>query len=197
MSKIVKVEKNLGDFLTRYDDNKYVAMKNDDDDFQNILIANECDDFFSRQSAIRVEDMDSINSVFPNFSVELLPAADVPSHDPYHEEMAENQNMSSILNAGDGIYRVMSNSQEMNSFPSSVPSQGTHQWLAIAIHTGEPSILGIKWNGYSLTSEDIAEAQSVNLGNGDIIFWFKYDAGNNVIIMEKGGRSATLTFLVD
>lgn len=195
MSKIVKVEKNFGDFLVRYDDDKYIGIKNDKG-FKDILVVNDGDDFFARQAGVSVEDLKSNKQVFPNFSVELLAAGSVPQHDPYHEQMAENQNKCTLTKVEDGVYRLTANGS-LNSFPSSAMGQGTHEWVAVAIHTGEPTILGLKWNGYSLTSDDIAEARSVGLGDGDIILWLKYDAGNKTSTLTKGDNTTSLSFLIN
>lgn len=195
MSKIVKVEKNFGDFLVRYNDNKYIGIK-DENNFKDILVVNEGDDFFARQAGISIEDLKSNSQVFSNFSIELLTADLVPQSDPYHEQMRENQNKCALTKVEDGVYRLVANGS-LNSFPSSAMGQGTHEWVAIAIHTGEPTILGLKWNGYSLTSDDITEAHSVGLGDGDIILWVKYDAGNKTSTLTKGNDTTSLSFLVN
>lgn len=195
MSKIVKVEKNFGDFLVRYNDDKYIGIK-DENNFKDILVVNEGDDFFIRQAGISVEDLKSNSQVFSNFSIELLAADSVPQSDPYHEQMVENQNKCTLTKVEDGVYRLVANGS-LNSFPSSAMGQGAHEWVAIAIHTGEPTILGLKWNGYSLSSEDIAEAHSVGLGDGDIILWVKYDAGNRTSTLTKGNDTTSLSFLVN
>lgn len=61
----------------------------------------------------------------------------------------------------------------LNEWASSVPSQGTHKWLALDIDTGTDDITKIKYNGEALTSVDVAEAAQWGLGAGHIILWLK------------------------
>lgn len=42
--------------------------------------------------------------------------------------------------------------------------------------TNLDTIVGATWNGSALTADDVAEATSVGLGAGHIIFWVKAEA---------------------
>lgn len=61
----------------------------------------------------------------------------------------------------------------MNSFTSTNAAQGSGKWIGIDIGTNLSSIEGAKWNGSALTADDVAEAASVGLGAGHIVFWGK------------------------
>ena len=63
----------------------------------------------------------------------------------------------------------------MNSFASTNPSQGTAKWIGLDLATNVSSITELKWNGSQLTEDDVAEAASVGLGAGHIVFWTKAD----------------------
>ena len=87
---------------------------------------------------------------------------------------------------------------DLIAFPSSVPAQGTHKWLAIDIATNLPSIVGATWNGSALTQADEDEAASVGLGKGHIIYWTKCDViaetPATVTIGKEGMEDIVLTF---
>lgn len=63
----------------------------------------------------------------------------------------------------------------MNSFASTNPNQGTAKWIGLDLATNLDSITALKWNGSQLTEDDVAEAASVGLGAGHIVFWTKAD----------------------
>ena len=64
----------------------------------------------------------------------------------------------------------------MNEFASTNPAQGSAKWIGLDLDTGLDTIVGATWNGYTLTEDDVAEAASVGLGAGHIIFWAKAEA---------------------
>ncbi len=71
---------------------------------------------------------------------------------------------------------ISGNLETLNSFASTNPSQGTAKWVGLDLGTNLDSITSLKWNGYQLTEDDVAEAASVGLGAGHIVFWAKADA---------------------
>ena len=64
----------------------------------------------------------------------------------------------------------------MNSFASTNPSQGSAKWVGIDLGTNVSDITKLTWNGSALTADDVAEAASVGLGDGHIIFWARADS---------------------
>lgn len=52
---------------------------------------------------------------------------------------------------------------------------GVHKWLGIGINAGISPITGLKYNGASLTAEDVSEASSVSLGAGYFVRWVAAD----------------------
>ena len=61
----------------------------------------------------------------------------------------------------------------LNSFASTNPNQGTAKWIGLDLGTNVDDITKLTWNGSPLGAEDVAEAASVGLGAGHIIFWAK------------------------
>lgn len=87
--------------------------------------------------------------------------------------------------------------EALNSFASTDANQGTGKWIGIDINTGLDTIEGAKWDSYTLTAADVAEAASVGLGAGHIIFWAKAENlkanPRTVTISKTGSTSVTIT----
>lgn len=84
----------------------------------------------------------------------------------------------------------------MNSFASTNAAQGSGKWIGLDLGTNLSSIEGATWNGSALTADDVAEAASVGLGAGHIVFWGKAAnlmAGKTVTISAEGYESAEIT----
>ena len=64
----------------------------------------------------------------------------------------------------------------LNTFASTNPNQGSAKWVGIDLGTNLSTIEGATWNGSTLTADDVAEAASVGLGAGHIIFWGRADS---------------------
>ena len=97
----------------------------------------------------------------------------------------------------DGNNIVISGSLDaLNSFASTNPSQGTAKWIGLDLGTNLSSIEGATWNGSALSADDVAEATSVGLGAGHIVFWAKADqivsAPREITIGAEGYESATI-----
>ena len=69
---------------------------------------------------------------------------------------------------------------------------GIHKWLGIGISAGISPITGLKYNGGTLTAEDVSEATTCGLSAGYFVRWVAADlvlAGNN---SEKSTDTFTL-----
>lgn len=83
----------------------------------------------------------------------------------------------------------------MNSFASTNAAQGSGKWVGLDIGTNLNSIEGAKWNGSALTADDVAEAASVGLGAGHIVFWGKAAnllTGKQITIGAEGYEDAVV-----
>ena len=59
---------------------------------------------------------------------------------------------------------------------------GVHKWMGIGVSAGISPITGLKYNGSSLTAEDVSEATTCGLSAGYFVRWVAADlvlAGNN------------------
>ena len=76
----------------------------------------------------------------------------------------------------------------LRSFASTNPNQTPGEWVAIDIDTGLDTIVGAQWgDSYILNEDDVAEAASVGLGAGHIIYWVKANECANI------SKTATIT----
>ena len=84
----------------------------------------------------------------------------------------------------------------LNSFASTNASQGSAKWIGLDLGTNLSSIEGATWNGSALSADDVAEAASVGLGTGHIVFWAKADqivsTPREITIGAEGYESATI-----
>jgi len=91
------------------------------------------------------------------------------------EDMTVNQSKVESITIVNNVITVTVPVDELVSYASSNPTQGTHKWGAILITTGLPEITAVKYNGSQLTSADAAEAAAVGGQAGDIVMWLKCD----------------------
>lgn len=145
--------------------------------------------------AIENENEEENTDPFLNLFVRKLEPNDNLSEDiNFNQENIE----VSVLPNSNVIY--LTSHEELRTFDSNNPNQGAGKWVGLDIDTNLESIIGIMWNGSPLTEEDVIEAQSVNLGNGHIIFWIKAETisdGNSRIISLKLNDYKTTIFKVE
>lgn len=112
------------------------------------------------------------------------------------EQSQANQDAVTVSQSGNDI--VISGSlSALNSFASTNPGQGSAKWVGIDLGTNLSSIEGATWNGSALTADDVAEAASVGLGAGHIIFWGRADSlaltPKTITIGKDGYEDAVIT----
>ena len=84
-----------------------------------------------------------------------------------------NQNAVIVSQEGN-VITIIGNIDDLKSFASTNPSQGSGKWIGLDLNTGLETIVGATWgDNYTLTQDDVDEAASVGLGAGHIIFWTK------------------------
>lgn len=69
---------------------------------------------------------------------------------------------------------------------------GNHKWLGIGVSVGINPITGLKYNGSSITDEDVTEATSVGLSAGYFVRWVAADLVLAGINSRKSKDSFTL-----
>ncbi len=90
-----------------------------------------------------------------------------------------NQDAVTISQSGNNIV-IRGDLSQLNSFNSTDPNQGSGKWIGVDLDTNLDTIVGAKWNGYTLAQADADEAASVGLGAGQIIFWVKAESISSV-----------------
>jgi hypothetical protein len=116
------------------------------------------------------------------------------------EDMTANQSKVESVAIEDNVITVTAPVDELISYASSNPAQGTHKWVAILITTGLPAITTVKYNGSQLTSADANEAAAVGGQAGDIVMWLKCDEIVNTpksfTLWSSGYPEATFTVVI-
>jgi len=116
------------------------------------------------------------------------------------EDMTANQSKVESIAIEDNVITVTAPVDELKSYASSNPAQGTHKWVAILITTGLPAITTVKYNGSQLTAADATEATTVGGSAGDIVMWLKCDEIVNTpkvfTLWASGYPEATFTVVI-
>lgn len=194
MSKIVTMTRNLGEYLPRYDGVKFQKTGNKTVQTATIVVPDKRGELIKRVGKYSVEENKKPNEVVTTFVATILPSADV-FHDDNYDLSAANQTATTIEKVNDNTYKIKAKSEDLNAFPSTNPAQGTHKWIGIVIDTGESTIVGLKFNGKTLTEDDAEEAAEVKQAAGHIIYWYKYDLGKSVITINKGDNTSAISFI--
>lgn len=115
------------------------------------------------------------------------------------EKSQFNQDHLVVLTTGNKV--ITTSTQELEVFQSTNPQQGSGKWIGFDIDTGLDSIIGVKWNGFNLTEDDVAEAASVGLGAGHIVFWAKANeiqiTPKQILLMAEGYKTTKFTVCYD
>lgn len=120
---------------------------------------------------------------------------------PTEEDLVFNHSKVSEVEIEDNEISITCAINELRSFASSDPTQGTHKWIGLAIATGEGSILGIKYNGtYDFAQADVDEATSVGCPAGSFVLYIKADEVINeaktITLNKKGFEKAGIVIRV-
>lgn len=87
-----------------------------------------------------------------------------------------NQDAVTVSQSGN-VITISGSLDDLRSFASTDPNQGSGKWIGLDLNTGLDTIVGAKWgDSYTMTQADVDEAASVGLGAGHIIFWVKAEA---------------------
>lgn len=116
--------------------------------------------------------------------------------DVNEEDSQFNQDHVAFVVPEGGNKLYIYSTEELRSFASTNESQGSGQWVGIDINTGLDTIVGTAWgnNGYILNEDDVAEAASVGLGAGHIIYWVKADVAalaSQIVRITAPGKDET------
>lgn len=113
--------------------------------------------------------------------------------DENEEKSQANQDAIDVTTSGETI--TITVNEELNSFPSTNPAQGTGEWVGLVIDTGESDITNVTYNGSALTQDDVDEAASVGVGAGSFVLWLKADSTfpKTIVLGTEGKADTTIT----
>ena len=107
-------------------------------------------------------------------------------------EFNNNQSKVSIaINKLTSTITVTGDINNLQTYASSNPDQGSHKWVGVGIKTGFDSVEGISVNG-SVLDKSYDETAKVNgLSSGSFVFWFKADTDGSgrTLSLSKDGVS--------
>ena len=135
--------------------------------------------------------------------VSILPVEQLPKDPEWLENASENgvggakgiynQEHVQIVQTGNTIKIYLKDTEDLKSFASTNPEQGTHEWIALDIDTGADHVINnVTWQGYALEEEN-----ELGVADGHIVYWFKADeASVTRTIQVSGQEEVSLTFRV-
>lgn len=193
---IVKMNRSEGDVLTRMK-SSYVDLYTKDKDFMTVLVSGQEALFYERfGNSYTVQESLEPSSVVTALALSVVPASSIPAGS-IHDSAVINQEAATLTKVDDSNYKIEADFSNLVKYMSTNPSQPTpHAWLAVAIATGESSIIGMSWGNYSLTDADVSEAAAFGMGAGSIILWLKLDMGTRTCLLGKDGKFTTFTIEV-
>ncbi|MCE5235799.1 MAG: InlB B-repeat-containing protein, partial [Eubacteriales bacterium] len=123
-----------------------------------------------------VDEMPSMN-----VSVAKLDPAGLNKEWSHYEGAAWNlENVEVSHDKDTNIVTITGPLAELKAYESDDPHQaieyGEQSWIALAVDTGEESIIGVSYGTYELKEDDVAEAATVGLGDGWFVLWVRAEA---------------------
>jgi len=143
-----------------------------------------------------------VTPVIPDYSIngsKAGSAAAVPaSMDADRTACQENQGKASVSISGNEMtVSIEDGVDNLNTWASSVPSQGTGAWIALDVATGTNDITKVKYNGTLLENSDVAEADLWGFAKGHFVLWIKADVvADTPKTFTLGGEGETKTFTI-
>ena len=110
-----------------------------------------------------------------------------------------NQAQVTVVQSGTNVIVYRTGEEALTTYTSTNEMQGEGKWIGFDIDTGAATIIDMPWGSsdYKLTSADVAEAESVDLAPGHIVFWAKAEslaaAGGQTIKVD--GIELTFTYV--
>ena len=84
-----------------------------------------------------------------------------------------NSKVKSSKVSGNNLVLKVTDMNELIEYPSSNPAQGTHKWIGLNIDTGLSDLIGITYNGYAFTSDDVDEATRLGFELGHFVLYVR------------------------
>ena len=94
---------------------------------------------------------------------------------PTEDVLVRNKAKVESVSYDDGTVTVVVDPDELEESASSDLSQGVHKWLALEIETGVTPITEVRYDGHSLTGQDVLDAGATGCGEGSFVLYIKAD----------------------
>ncbi len=196
---IVKMDRSEGDTLTRMK-SSYVDLGVKDKDFMTVLVKGQEALFYERFGGSYNVEVDSAPAdVFTALALSVVPASGIPAEAEIHDSAVINQAAATISKVDDSNYKIEADFSKLVTYVSDDATQATlgpRAWLAVAIATGESTIIGTSFGGKELTEQDVTEATTVGLAAGSFVLWLQLENGTRTILLGRDGKYTTVTISV-
>lgn len=113
-----------------------------------------------------------------------------------YSDAVANQDATVVAQSNNVISISEADGQQWSSYERFDPAQGDHEWVAIAIDTGENDITKVTMNGTAFTSTDVEEATSLGLAAGSFVLWLEADDASypkEITLGTKGKENTKIT----
>jgi hypothetical protein len=191
MSKIITMTRSLGEYLPRYDGAKFVDTDGKTIHDAIIVVPDKRGELIRRVGKYDVKDNDLPTDVIKSFDIGSIPALNIRFDDNY-DKFKVNQDNSSFEEINTQKYKVIADITKLQTYTT---DKGTHKYVVIGINTGESSIVGLKFNGYTLGKVDEDKVLSMGYDKGYIMYWYPFELGETTIVIEKDNKSSAVTIV--
>ena len=188
MGKIITVERNTGDLLSRMK-GSYIGIRGSGVNATFLAQHGNEVNFMARYGqGFTVRDNETPAEVFGSaFNISVIPARNLPQDSELLDELTKNQNEVGIDRISDGVYLLEADFSDMFKVDledSEGVSLGDSYWVGLVVTTGKETIVGIKLNGVAFTEDDVLNAQAFGAQAGSFVLWIKAELGREVFVLE-------------
>ena len=92
-----------------------------------------------------------------------------------YSDAVANQDATVVAQSGETITVSEADGQQWSAYERFDPAQGNHEWVAVAINTGEEDITKVTMDGVAFTQSDVDAATALGLTAGSFVLWLKAD----------------------
>ena len=113
-----------------------------------------------------------------------------------YSDAVANQD-ATVVKQNDEIITVSeAEGQQWSAYERFDPAQGDHEWIAVAINTGEEDITKVTMDGVAFTQSDVDAATALGLAAGSFVLWLEADDASypkEITLGTKGKENTKIT----
>ena len=192
--KSVVLSRRYGDYLIR-DNKKYEATGIKNKNFISVSMSDSEGSYYKR-SGYDVNSLKDATTNFVGFNVKKVASANVPQ-DANAQKAAINQGLVTIEKASENVYNVKADFSKLEAYTSTDATQakkGNLKWIGLLIATGKETVVGLKYNNYTLTAGDASEAAGLGGAAGDFVLWtYVEERKITFLLTNTDGVSSSIT----